>query len=761
MTNAGPGSPEGSIPEGAKPAPGSEKPSVVSRAAARARAVAASARRVRPIEGLKNIARGDKAEGYIPGLSSADKARIGEANTVPAAFRNVPPPRDTNLSAASRTTETPRPISVEPFGDQLESAGLDHVAQRWADKIRGGVDRAEALRPMPSRLRSSVERILEEPVATPGPATPAVEAPAPVTEPVRPTESAAPSAETSAPGIRDVTPPSTPETTPPLPAETAAPSPVEAPPVAASAGGTGEPPRPPEAPPAPAPAPEPEPRPTPRPESAPPPEPSPAGPSLTTEAAPTSVTPPGADELGRRVSAEAVADVAAAERYARMSQAQRDRVLNIQRATLDRLYQRRALSVDSEEMVGLEFLIERAETEINAIESAPAPSDGSARGGRASDEQIRDAQARVENQATDVFNLSGKTSAELAVEETATKSQVDFLTKRLSGRGLSTAERDALNLKKEDLDARLKVIETLRGEKGPAEEKAAQEQEARTKAEELERLRLESTSVPNLETLITNTRDEITDRLGRIAAIDRDLANPAITEAQKVSLRRQREQYVKDEVAARNRLNKQEGALKASRDKAREDSGLETKPGRETLRKMSVDAYQKLGEAERAKYLLEVRDSVDLPTTESERKAIINKMLNYERMTIEELAQGAEILKRAILKGGKVGKDAIKDLSVINNRYPDVGTAVLDAITLDETFQDRLKEFKDKHPMTGFDKMVKFASRNKGWMMILLAILAGATAGVAALAGPGLAVAAGGAGTAAGGGGAFGLATRE
>jgi len=174
----------------------------------------------------------------------------------------------------------------------------------------------------------------------------------------------------------------------------------------------------------------------------------------------------------------------------------------------------------------------------------------------------------------------------------------------------------------------------------------------------------------------------------------------------------------------------------------------------ETVSIMSVEEFNKLSPAEQTKYFIELGNAFQKPIG-TEYTAIKIKLINGQNLSFKEAGQLVRELSESLLDKAKV-KEAAKILKQAGNYSTELAQAVLDRVTAREDFQKALSE---KYP-NDWQRILRFAKKHSGWLMILLLIIAAgaATAGaaVAPLAGAGVGVV----GTGAGAGGVFGLGRR-
>jgi len=229
----------------------------------------------------------------------------------------------------------------------------------------------------------------------------------------------------------------------------------------------------------------------------------------------------------------------------------------------------------------------------------------------------------------------------------------------------------------------------------------------------------------------TQLLDEIAIRQGtadqlrvNVELLRDQLDNPALTAAQRRDLQNQLYDTTQN-------LQREEVVLKLYQ-------GEISKSNKE-FRAMDADG--------RAEQLVKLADELDI--SHYNREDINARLLAGENVTKEELAAWSKLTVGELAQHGR-GNFNMGELNRILASKPELRVAVASGIANDA----RSREFLRQNFPNNWEKVLDFAKKNPGLLMLLLAILAG-TAGVAALAvGPGLGVAAGAAGIGAGGFGA-------
>lgn len=469
-----------------------------------------------------------------------------------------------------------------------------------------------------------------------------------------------------------------------------------------------------------------------------------------------------ADQMAQEMAQQAQQDLLRAERYARMPANQRERVITLQNATLDRLYQNRGLTLDPDQMAAIDLLIARAQDEINAIQSAPAAPDTPGQPtARVSQDEVDKAYVHLQQELSDLTELSKKSVEDLSGEQISEQAKLEALKRKLQG-PLNAAEKSVAEAQVRDSEARVKAIEDLKANKTPVEEAAANKQADSSRQEELkaqlekqEQLKRESSSVAELQASIGAITGNVTGIEANIANIDAQIA-AATDPAVKIDLEKQKLDLLNQAVELRGKINLDQEALKVAQEKARVESGIGDVMSRENIRKMSPADYLKLSTEERAKYLEEVAEVVN-----ADRGRLLNirqRMERGEPVSIEDRALFAKDVSDALIQHGRDGY-SMRNLRRIQSRYPEVYNMITEKVLGDKA---TVKQIREQFP-NNWERMIDFAKNNPGWLMLLLGIIAAPALAV------GIAVSGGAAGTLAGGavavgGGAasgFGVSRRD
>ena len=165
-----------------------------------------------------------------------------------------------------------------------------------------------------------------------------------------------------------------------------------------------------------------------------------------------------------------------------------------------------------------------------------------------------------------------------------------------------------------------------------------------------------------------------------------------------------------------------------------------------------------MDEEQRAKYLQEIME-VTRDASDARIGSIQIAIGMGEPLSIEDRALYAKYLADRIINSGGRGDLELEYFQGIAAEYPEMANAIFDRVTRSETAKKTLRE---KFP-NNWEKMIDFAKKHPGWILILLAILAAPAAAAAVAIAPAAGVGVGltGAGGAAGGAGWFGRSDRR
>ena len=222
-------------------------------------------------------------------------------------------------------------------------------------------------------------------------------------------------------------------------------------------------------------------------------------------------------------------------------------------------------------------------------------------------------------------------------------------------------------------------------------------------------------------------------------------------EAARKTLQDQRTELAQKVIDARKRLKTYDDAYNAASERVIQEAGSDTVPGKDNIRNVSKADYdQYTGEQKEAR-LLEL--ATNLPKlSDSEYKkigGIREKIENGENLSQNEMGQFVEFAFNKMRASNN--REIYEAIIKAGNHYGEIRDTIFTRYAASKEGDAKGKEMFP----TDWEKVLAFAKKHKGWMMLLLMLLVGATVAVTAGAGaiPGAAV--GGAGAAGGGKGLF------
>ncbi|GEM_PF-3616857 len=319
--------------------------------------------------------------------------------------------------------------------------------------------------------------------------------------------------------------------------------------------------------------------------------------------------------------------------------------------------------------------------------------------------------ARMRQEVRDNAALSTKYSSMSATEIKTARDQAqsdyDSFDSQLKAADAAGDEPRAKILREEKALAQARLSEAIRiyDKKVPEAETKEKEEKAKANKEEADRLRREQSAPKELEAAINDLKTEI----ARWETQLKTETDPAKIATLNENLR-----------TARTRLGQEEEALKAARDKARKEAGTNEIRTKENIRKMTIEEFDALSEEDGGKYLNELGKALQqkFKYDSSEFRLTQAEIAANRAVSLEKLATYVDVLgERLITKGGK-GVDW-KTLNLISSKYPQVEQALAQRLLA----SDRAKALQERYP-SSWKKMMEYAGKHKGWLLIILAILA-------------------------------------
>lgn len=370
-------------------------------------------------------------------------------------------------------------------------------------------------------------------------------------------------------------------------------------------------------------------------------------------------------------------------------------------------------------------------------------------GGESRQDARATAQARVNEKLEDLRRLGGMNVADLTNQGTSEQASLEAFKTMAGSSSVTQPEKDIINAQIRDSEARIKAIEQLKANKTPAEEAAKREGAVKQAAEDLTRLRGETATVedlPYLRGIIDDLNVTIENNEGEL----RNLDNRIVAEKdpdRKKQLEAQKEQLVKDIVSNRERVKSYKATYKSASELVRTEAGMGSAASQDTIEDIGPDQFEKLSSEQQREHLKKLARALGRPG-EAEMASIAQKIESGQNLSPKEMGQFVRNSSDRILAGDR--RHVMRDLYRANAQNPEIAQAVLARVA--ETRAGN-KALREKFP-NDWQRMLDFAKKHPGWLMLLLAILAGITVA----AGPGLGAAASAVG---GGAGAFGASRRD
>lgn len=297
--------------------------------------------------------------------------------------------------------------------------------------------------------------------------------------------------------------------------------------------------------------------------------------------------------------------------------------------------------------------------------------------------------------------------------------------------------KDALRNQLRGVDADIKALDKIASELKPEEEKKAKETaeaEAKTVAEESKKLRREAASATDLQPEKDYWKSEV-DRL------DNEINNLVKNGGDQDEINKK----IKELRDARVDLKNTQEALKAAQERDKAKSGLKEAGSVELLREVSRSEYEAWSTEEQEKYLTEIARNAG-KIDQAGFNAIARKIEGDISLSPYEMGR---LVRYGVDRLLAHDRSVMGTILKATNKYPEITQAIVAQKALVEATN---MAFRDANP-NEVERILKFAAKYKGWLAILLAIIAAgaATAGIAtgALAGVGAgtgALGAGGAG---------------
>ncbi len=346
----------------------------------------------------------------------------------------------------------------------------------------------------------------------------------------------------------------------------------------------------------------------------------------------------------------------------------------------------------------------------------------------------REMKARAEYSET----VAGMTPEQRATERIKLEAAREALEETLT-EDLTPAERNAAERELGNSNARIKALDKTEAKKASEEQKKAEEEEkAKTEAEErkaeeeMVKLRAETATIEDLPFFrgaLKKLRDENAEDRKNLLDLENKIKEEKDPQ-EKDRLEGERKTLREKLTKGANMQKVYEEGYKTASQRVREETGRETALSPETLREMSPAQFEKLSEEEKAKYLQEGARAYGRPTA-NEIANIRRKVEAGTNLSQKEMMQFTRWASDSLMAKGANKGEIMRSVNLLTNQYPEVGQAIFSRVVATEAAQQALKE---KFP-SNWEKVLKFAREHPGWMMLILAILAGVVVGPVSLVG--------------------------
>ncbi|OGD87516.1 hypothetical protein A2870_04165 [Candidatus Curtissbacteria bacterium RIFCSPHIGHO2_01_FULL_41_11] len=356
------------------------------------------------------------------------------------------------------------------------------------------------------------------------------------------------------------------------------------------------------------------------------------------------------------------------------------------------------------------------------------------------DEARRESQQRLE----EYRRLARLSSADLNSEGQTEEAVFKALNKELdTSRG---ADRDEITKRIRDSEARLEAINNLKESREPEDKTKKQEEETKKSAEEQRRneeeligLRAEtatSTDLDNFRRTVRNIQNEVSDFESSYAELNEAVAAEVDADRKK-QLSAERAEVRSNLLDARRRLKLYENAQRTAESRLAESQGAEAVIGAESVAKMSPAEYSRLSKEEKVARLQELAGA--LPGLNAYEYVLLEeKIYAGDALSQNEMAQFVRYTSDRLVAGDR---SVLQTVYQLNGRYSEIAPTVIAAAA---ATKEGNKALREAFP-SNWEKVLKLAAKNKGLLILLLALLAGVVGAVTAGVGPALAVGAGGA----------------
>lgn len=352
------------------------------------------------------------------------------------------------------------------------------------------------------------------------------------------------------------------------------------------------------------------------------------------------------------------------------------------------------------------------------------------------EDAARMAEAR-HKEADAIYNDMNAQAAQRQAREQAKTAREQADTRR---EGYKEASLDELTSTQGTLEARLaRIAKDLRNPTLSAEEKnslRAEQKQLTTERDEVSDLvgqkQIEDAGEINSE--LSKKAEALTRARSDRAAVEGNISNRETKiDGIRTQIKTLRDELEGTGLSAKERSKKQGELYNLTRQLKAEEETLSLDQARlqeiETGEQAEVTKFRDMDPIARAEELKKVLQDEDLSGLSGE--AIMTQLLAHQRVNKQELAAFGEYMVQEMLQGRR---EHLCDFQQIMRNRPELRKYFTDKITESRQFD----QFVRREFPTNWQRVMDFARDHPGWLMLILAILAGTVVGPAALAGAGV-----------------------
>ena len=356
-------------------------------------------------------------------------------------------------------------------------------------------------------------------------------------------------------------------------------------------------------------------------------------------------------------------------------------------------------------------------------------------------------------QAEEAARLTKMPLADLRDERDIAKATANQLEKQLENIDpQDVVTRRGIEAELTRMKAKAEELERIYDEKETEQKKADQKTEEERLEKDFRTLQAEMGPAVQIQKIVDSMQKEFNDLKNQIVIKTEALGKTADPEDRE-KLQGEISDLKRRFSEAGNNLKAEKESLSAAREREREEADSSTTIAKENIRHVSNAEYEKFTPEQKKERILELaRVSPELNSIAF--GLLRTKIESGANLSQDEMGQFVRYASTGLIRGDRGLLNTVYEATA---HYSEIGPAVLAQVLATREAQRALREANP----SDLEKIWKFASKYKGWMAILLLIIAGATAGVAVGVGTLAAGGTGLAGTGAGGAGVIGLGRRS